>query len=89
MKTNKSFSKRIKVTKNGKLVARKPGQNHFNARQSGRQRLARKRSSQLAMSERLVRRFLPGNAGRNKKLAETAKYENEINTAAFETNVNE
>lgn len=32
MKTNKSYAKRIKVTKNGKLVTRKIGQNHFNAK---------------------------------------------------------
>ncbi|MEZ4104060.1 MAG: 50S ribosomal protein L35 [Candidatus Paceibacterota bacterium] len=59
MKTNKSFTKRIKVTKNGKLVARKPGQNHFNARQTGQQRLNRKRTQTLNMSKRLTRRFLP------------------------------
>jgi len=59
MKTNKSFTKRIKVTKNGKLVARRPGQNHFNARQSGRQRLARKRTQLLSLSKRITRRFLP------------------------------
>ncbi|MBX4211117.1 50S ribosomal protein L35, partial [Candidatus Parcubacteria bacterium] len=34
MKTNKSFSKRLRVTRNGKIVARKPGQNHFNAKES-------------------------------------------------------
>ncbi len=60
MKTNKSFSKRIKVTRNGKLVARKPGQNHFNARQTGRQRLRRKRTQLLSLSKRATRRFLPG-----------------------------
>lgn len=59
MKTNKSYTKRIKVTKNGKLVARKPGQNHFNARQSGQQRLKRKRTQILSMSKRITRRFLP------------------------------
>lgn len=59
MKTNKSFTKRIKVTKNGKLVARRPGQNHFNARQTGQQRLARKRPQILTMSKRITRRFLP------------------------------
>lgn len=66
MKTNKSFTKRIKVTKNGKLKARQPGQNHFNARQTGRQRLARKRVNQLAnfMGPRAMRRFLPGNGGK-------------------------
>lgn len=60
MKTNKSFTKRIKVTKNGKLVARKPGQNHFNARQTGQQRLRRKRTQLLNLSKRITRRFLPG-----------------------------
>jgi len=59
MKTNKSYTKRIKVTKNGKLVARKPGQNHFNARQSAEQRLARKRTQSLNLSKRITRRFLP------------------------------
>lgn len=59
MKTNKSFTKRIKVTKNGKLVARRPGQNHFNARQTGQQRLRRKRTQILTMSKRITRRFLP------------------------------
>lgn len=34
MKTNKSFSKRLKLTKNGKILSRKPGFNHFNAKQS-------------------------------------------------------
>lgn len=59
MKTNKSYTKRIKVTKNGKLIARKPGQNHFNARESGQQRLARKRTQNLSLSKRITRRFLP------------------------------
>ncbi len=60
MKTNKSYTKRIKVTKNGKLVARRPGQNHFNAKQSGQQRQARKRTQILNYSKRVTRRFLPG-----------------------------
>jgi len=60
MKTNKSYTKRIKVTKNGKLVARRPGQNHFNARQTGQQRLRRKRTQLLSLSKRITRRFLPG-----------------------------
>ena len=59
MKTNKSYTKRIKVTKNGKLVARRPGQNHFNARQTGEQRLRRKRTQTLSLSKRTTRRFLP------------------------------
>lgn len=59
MKTNKSYTKRIKVTKNGKLVARKAGQNHFNAKQTGRQRIRRKRTQLLSLSKRITRRFLP------------------------------
>ncbi|MEK7116044.1 MAG: 50S ribosomal protein L35 [Patescibacteria group bacterium] len=35
MKTHKTISKRIKLTKSGKLLKRKAGQNHFNARESG------------------------------------------------------
>lgn len=32
MKTNKSFAKRLKVTRKGKILARKAGHNHFNAK---------------------------------------------------------
>lgn len=62
MKTNKSYSKRIKVTKNGKLVAKKPGLNHFNAKQSRNAQMGIKRGQTLTMSKRTQRRFLPGNA---------------------------
>jgi len=75
MKTNKSFTKRIKVTKNGKLVARKPGQNHFNARQTGRQRLRRKRANLLNMDTRTMRRFLPGNGGKGHSEVSAAEVE--------------
>jgi ribosomal protein L35 len=59
MKTNKSYTKRIKVTKNGKLIARKAGQNHFNARQTGRDRIKKRRTVALTLSKRITRRFLP------------------------------
>lgn len=59
MKTNKSYTKRLKVTKNGKIVARRAGQNHFNAKQTGTKRLARKRTQLLTLSKRITRRFLP------------------------------
>lgn len=58
MKTNKSFTKRIKVTKNGKLMARKPGRNHFNAKQSGRTRLEKRRTQELTMTSREKNRFI-------------------------------
>jgi len=34
-KTNKSFLKRIKISGTGKIMKRHPGQNHFNAKDSG------------------------------------------------------
>jgi len=40
MKTNKSYTKRLKLTKNGKIISRKSGFNHFNAKQSRRKQLA-------------------------------------------------
>lgn len=44
MKTNKSFQKRLRVTKKGKIVARVPGQNHFNAKNSGSESLRKSRA---------------------------------------------
>jgi ribosomal protein L35 len=60
MKTNKSYTKRIRVTRTGALVARKPGQNHFNAKQSGASRTAKRRATTVALTARVRRRFLPG-----------------------------
>jgi len=44
MKSNKSYQKRLRVTKRGKIVARVPGHNHFNAKQSGSKRLRKART---------------------------------------------
>ncbi|MFA5997864.1 MAG: hypothetical protein WC814_00480 [Candidatus Paceibacterota bacterium] len=60
MKTNKSYTKRIRVTRNGKLVVRAKGQNHFNAKQSGSARSAKRRSVSLTLTAKVRRRFLPG-----------------------------
>ena len=35
MKSRKTISKRVRVTKSGKLIKRKNGQDHFNGRESG------------------------------------------------------
>ena len=58
MKTNKSFSKRLKVSKNGKITGRKPGQNHFNAKESRRSQMNKRRSQSVHMSNRNIARFL-------------------------------
>jgi len=64
MKTNKSYSKRLKLTKTGKVLARKSGQNHFNAKASrgkasrGSQ-LAGKKMNNFVMKNKDRGRFLP------------------------------
>lgn len=59
MKTNKSYKKRLKVTKNGKVLARKAGQNHFNAKESGVERLDKKTTRRgVQLTNRQKRRFL-------------------------------
>ncbi len=60
MKTNKSFTKRLKVTKTGKILARAPGQNHFNARAKSSKQLEGKRLASFSMTSREKARFLPG-----------------------------
>ena len=60
MKTNKSFTKRLKVTKNGKIIGRKAGQNHFNAKESGSQKMNKKRAMAVHFSNKNKARFLPG-----------------------------
>jgi ribosomal protein L35 len=57
-KTNKSYSKRIRVTRNGKLIARAKGQNHFNAKASGNKRRHKRASVTLALSKRVRNNFL-------------------------------
>lgn len=58
MKTNKSFSKRLKVTKNGKIIGRKPGLNHNKAKRSGTNKLNQKKTISLTMKQSAKRRFL-------------------------------
>ncbi|HWO07602.1 MAG TPA: 50S ribosomal protein L35 [Candidatus Paceibacterota bacterium] len=47
MKSNKSYAKRLRVTKRGKIIARVPGHNHFNAKRSGNERRRRARATQF------------------------------------------
>jgi len=58
MKTNKAYKKRIKLTRQGKLVARKAGQGHFNAKESRSTQLDKKRTTTLNMTNKSKRRFL-------------------------------
>ena len=58
MKTNKSYKKRLKVTKTGKVLVRKPGQNHFNAKESGEKSLSKKKKQEFPISNKEKSRFL-------------------------------
>ena len=59
MKTNKSFLKRLKLTRTGKVLARKPGFSHFNAKQSRVKQLAGKKFVPFTISNKNKSRFLP------------------------------
>ncbi len=62
MKTNKSYTKRLKVTKNGKIIARFAGQNHFNAKESRSKQYAKRRTTNMqfdnAFTNKVKSRFL-------------------------------
>ncbi len=58
MKTNKSFKKRIKLSKNGKIKSRKPGQDHFNAKESRISQLGKKGYKDVVISKKSKDRFL-------------------------------
>ncbi len=58
IKTHKSFSKRIKVTKNGKLIARRPGQNHYNAKERTKTSGSKRRTQAIQMKNKAYSRFL-------------------------------
>ncbi|HEY4511409.1 MAG TPA: 50S ribosomal protein L35 [Candidatus Paceibacterota bacterium] len=58
MKTNKSYSKRLKVTRNGKILARGTGQNHFNSKESRRSQQKKKRLINFPMSNKDKARFI-------------------------------
>lgn len=58
-KTNKSFTKRLKLTRTGKIKARKPGFNHFNAKQARSKQLAGKVDGNFTMSPKMKSENLP------------------------------
>ncbi len=58
MKTNKSFTKRLKLTRTGKIVARKPGKNHFNAKESRSTQMAGNRTQIISVSAKESQRFI-------------------------------
>ncbi len=50
--------KRLKITKNGKVISRKPGQNHFNAKEGRSSQMNKKRGSNFHMGNKDKSLFL-------------------------------
>jgi ribosomal protein L35 len=48
----------MKVTKNGKLISRRPGQNHFNAKERTSTSMSKRRTATVIMSNKDKSRFL-------------------------------
>lgn len=48
MKTRKTMSKRVRITKTGKIMKRKAGQDHFNARERSKVTRAKRRDFALS-----------------------------------------
>ncbi len=59
MKTNKSYSKRLKLTKTGKVISRKAGFNHFNAKQSRTSQLAGRKGTNFVIKNKPKSHLLP------------------------------
>jgi len=62
IKTHQSIVKRYRVTKKGKLMKKKAGQNHFNARESGNiTRAKRRRNTTSKTITKQLRSLMPYN----------------------------
>ena len=59
IKTNKSYAKRLKVTRKGKVLSRRGGQNHFNAKERRRAQMNAKRLVPFQISKKMLGSYLP------------------------------
>jgi len=58
MKPNKTFLKRIKITKTGKMIGRAAGQDHFNAKEKRRKQFNKKRGVKFIIKNKIKSRYL-------------------------------
>jgi len=62
VKTRKSLTKRFKITKKKKVIKRSTGQNHFNARESGKQKRNKKSDRFMSGADaKTIKKLLPYN----------------------------
>ena len=59
MKTNNSVAKRLRITKNGKVLSRKAGKCHLNAKESRSKQLGAKGMAPYAIKKGDLSRYLP------------------------------
>jgi ribosomal protein L35 len=59
MKTNKSYTKRLRLTKNGKIIARKAGFNHFNAKQRRTKQLTGRKGVSFVIKNKPKSHLMP------------------------------
>ncbi len=58
MKTNKAIASRVRLTKNGKILTRKSGIVHFNSKQTGQQKINKRKKVKLEVSKKVNQRFI-------------------------------
>jgi large subunit ribosomal protein L35 len=62
LKTQKSVSKRVRVTKNGKILRNTMKQNHYLSKLTGRQKQAKRKQPSFATNDiKAIKRNLPYN----------------------------
>ncbi|MDD4901442.1 MAG: 50S ribosomal protein L35 [Patescibacteria group bacterium] len=62
IKTHQATAKRFKITRNGQILKRKNGQDHFNSRESGVTTRSKRRDITIAKTEhRVIRQLMPYN----------------------------
>jgi ribosomal protein L35 len=62
LKTHKSVSSRIRVTKNKKYMRKRGGQSHYNARENGKTGRNKRRNFAIAETEhRILKALMPYN----------------------------
>lgn len=59
LKTNKSFRKRLKLTRKGRVLKRKPGKNHFNAKESRSKQINKKGFEDFNIKNKELKHYLP------------------------------
>lgn len=60
LKTHKATAKRFKITKNKKVKKKAGGQDHFNAKESGKKGRNKRRQTDMAKSySKTIKRLLP------------------------------